>query len=96
MLKPSATKSQIVEESDGCVVHEDMNSVQEPQSENHDMDQWPMSKVVDDLEEELVDTMDIVIVILGRFSNWIYDIFRAQIVNYLVGVNLKTFKCPTT
>ena len=69
MLKPSATKSQIVEESDGCVVHEDMNSVQVPQSENHDMDQWPMSKVVDDLEEELVDTMDIVIVILGRFSN---------------------------
>ena len=46
MLKPSATVSQIVEESDGCVVHEDMNSVQEPQSENHDMDQLHMSNIV--------------------------------------------------
>ena len=46
MLKPTVTRLQIVEESDGCVVHEDMNSVQEPQSENHDMDQLPMSNIV--------------------------------------------------
>ena len=69
MPNPFATMSQIAEELDGCVVLEDMNSVQDQLSEDLDMDQLPMSKVVDDLEEELVDTMDIVIVILGRFSN---------------------------
>ena len=67
MLKPSAIVLQIVEESDGCVEHEDMNSVQEPQSENHDMDQLHMSNIVgphnvdllddllDDLPDDLID-----------------------------------------
>ena len=53
MLNPSVTVSQIAEESDGCVVHEDMNSVQEPQSENHDMDQLPMSNIVGSYNEPL-------------------------------------------
>ena len=56
MLKPSATVSQIVEESDGCVEHEDMNSVQEPQSENHDMDQLHMSNIVG-LHNEPLDSL---------------------------------------
>ena len=47
MLKPSATVSQIVEESDGWVEHEDTNSVQEPQSEDHDIeDQCHTSNIV--------------------------------------------------
>ena len=53
MLKPPATESQIVEESDGCVVHDDMNSVQEPQSEDHDMDQLHMSNIVGPHNEPL-------------------------------------------
>ena len=69
MPNPSATMLLIAEELDGGAVLEDMNFVPEPQSEDLDMDRLPMSKVVDDLEEELVDTIDIVIVILGRFSN---------------------------
>ena len=56
MLKPSVTRLQIVEESDGCVVHEDMNSVQEPQSENHDMDQLHMSNIVG-LHNEPLDSL---------------------------------------
>ena len=96
MPNPSATMSPIAEESDGGAVHEDTNFVPEPQSEDLDMDRLPMSKVVDDLEEELVDTIDIVIVILGRFSNSVHDIFGAHILDYLVGANFKTFKCSTT
>ena len=72
MLKPPATGSQIAEELDGCVVLEDMNSVQDQLPEDLDMlmSMLLMSNVVvDDLEEKLVDTIDIVIVILGRFSN---------------------------
>ena len=57
MLKPSATVSQIVEESDGCVEHEDMNSVQEPQSENHDMDQLHMSNIVGPHNVDLLDDL---------------------------------------
>ena len=57
MLKPSATVLQIVEESDGCVVHEDMNSVQEPQSENHDMDRLHMSNIVRPRNEPLDDLL---------------------------------------
>ena len=53
MLNPSVTRLQIVEESDGCVVHKDMSSVQEPQSENHDMDQLPMSNIVGSYNEPL-------------------------------------------
>ena len=53
MLKPPATESQIVEESDGCVVHDDMNSVQEPQSDDHDMDQLHMSNIVGPHNEPL-------------------------------------------
>ena len=59
MLKPSATVLQIVEESDGCVVHEDMNSVQEPQSENHDMDQLHMSNIVGLHNEPLDDLLPV-------------------------------------
>ena len=59
MLKPSATVSQIVEESDGCVEHEDMNSVQEPQSENHDMDQLHMSNIVGPHNEPLDDLLPV-------------------------------------
>ena len=49
MLNPFATMFEIAEESDGCVVHEDMNFVQEPQSKGHDMDQLLMSNVVIEL-----------------------------------------------
>ena len=57
MLKPSAIVSQIVEESDGHVVQGDMNSVQEPQSENHDMDQLPMSNIVGPHNVDLLDDL---------------------------------------
>ena len=46
MLNLFATMFEIAEESDGCVVHEDMNFVQEPQSKGHDMDQLLMSNIV--------------------------------------------------
>ena len=49
MLNPFATMFEIAEESGGCVVREDMNFVQEPQSEGHDMDQLLMSNVVIEL-----------------------------------------------
>ena len=46
MLNPFATMSQIAEGSDGCAAHEDMNFVQVPQSEDHDMDPSLMSNIV--------------------------------------------------
>ena len=46
MPNPFATMSPIAEGSDGCVVHEDMNFVQEPQSQDHDMDPSLMSNIV--------------------------------------------------
>ena len=46
MLNPFATMFEIAEESDGCVAHEDMNFVQEPQSKGHDMDRLLMSNIV--------------------------------------------------
>ena len=49
MLNPFATMFEIAEESGGCVVREDMNFVQEPQSKGHDMDQLLMSNVVIEL-----------------------------------------------
>ena len=49
MLNPFATMFEIAEELGGCVVREDMNFVQEPQSEGHDMDQLLMSNVVIEL-----------------------------------------------
>lgn len=53
MPNPSATMLLIAEELDGGAVHEDMNFVPEPQSEDLDMDQLPMSKVVEPLDELL-------------------------------------------
>ena len=53
MPNPSATMLLIAEELDGGAVHEDMNFVPEPQSENLVMDQLPMSKVVEPLDELL-------------------------------------------
>ena len=46
MLNPFATMSPIAEGSDGCAAHEDMNFVQVPQSEDHDMDPLLMSNIV--------------------------------------------------
>ena len=46
MLNPFATMSPIAEGSDGCAAHEDMNFVQVPQSEDHDMDPSLMSNIV--------------------------------------------------
>ena len=53
MPNPSATMLLIAEELDGGAVHEDMNFVPEPQSEDLDMDRLPMSKVVEPLDELL-------------------------------------------
>ena len=46
MPNPFATMSPIAEGSDGCAAHEDMNFVQVPQSEDHDMDPSLMSNIV--------------------------------------------------
>ena len=46
MPNPFATMSPIAEGSDGCVVHEDMNFVQETQSKDQDMDPSLMSNIV--------------------------------------------------
>ena len=53
MLKPSVTVSQIAEESDGGGDHEDINSVQEQQSENRELEQLPMSNIVRPHNESL-------------------------------------------
>ena len=53
MPNPFATMSPIAEGSDGCAAHEDMNFVQVPQSEDHDMDQLPMSNIVGPYNEPL-------------------------------------------
>ena len=57
MLNPFATMFEIAEESGGCVVREDMNFVQEPQSENHDMDQLHMSNIVGPHNVDLLDDL---------------------------------------